>query len=47
MHKRKVDMADEIYEINVGGYIGSSTRSEIDYVKSAGKPVRYFEEIQE
>ena len=28
MHKRKIDMADEIYVINVGGYIGSSTRSE-------------------
>ena len=27
MHKRKIDMADSIYVINVGGYIGSSTRS--------------------
>lgn len=47
MHKRKIDMADEIYVINVEGYIGSSTRSEIDYVKAAGKPVRYLEEMQE
>ena len=47
MHKRKIDMADEIFVINVGGYIGSSTRSEIDYAKAAGKPVRYLEEIQE
>lgn len=47
MHKRKIDMADEIYVINVGGYIGSSTRSEIDYAKAAGKPVRYLEGIQE
>ena len=47
MHKRKIDMADEIYVINVGGYIGSSTRSEIDYAKAAGKPVRYLEETQE
>ena len=47
MHKRKIDMADEIYVINVGGYIGSSTRSEIDYAKAAGKPVQYLEEIQE
>ena len=47
MHKRKIDMADEIFVINVGGYIGSSTRSEIDYAKAAGKPVRYMEEIQE
>ena len=31
MHKRKIDMADEIFVINVGGYIGESTRSEIVY----------------
>ena len=30
MHKRKIDMADEIFVINVGGYIGNSTRSEIE-----------------
>ena len=29
MHKRKIDMSDEIFVINVGGYIGSSTKSEI------------------
>ena len=46
MHKRKIDMADEIFVINVGGYIGSSTRSEIDYAVAAGKPVHYLEAIQ-
>ena len=44
MHKRKIDMADEIFVINVGGYIGSSTRSEIEYAKATGKPVKYLEE---
>ena len=43
MHKRKIDMADEIFVINVGGYIGSSTRSEIEYAQATGKPVRYLE----
>lgn len=43
MHKRKIDMADEIYVINVGGYIGSSTRNEIEYAKRTGKAVRYLE----
>ncbi len=43
MHKRKIDMADSIYVINVGGYIGSSTRSEIDYALAHGKDVRYLE----
>lgn len=44
MHKRKIDMADEIYVINVGGYIGSSTRSEIEYAKKTGKKVGYLED---
>ena len=43
MHKRKIDMADEIFVINVGGYIGSSTRSEIEYAMATGKTVRYLE----
>ena len=44
MHKRKIDMADEIFVINVGGYIGESTRSEIEYARAAGKEIRYLEE---
>ena len=43
MHKHKIDMADEIFVINKGGYIGSSTRSEIEYAKAKGKAVRYLE----
>ena len=43
MHKRKIDMADEIFVINVGGYIGESTRNEIAYAKSQGIAVRYLE----
>ena len=39
------DMADEIFVINVGGYIGSSTRSEIEYAKKNGREVRYLEPI--
>ena len=44
MHKRKIDMADEIFVINVGGYIGDNTRSEIEYAKMNDKKVRYLEE---
>ena len=43
MHKRKIDMADEIFVINAGGYIGESTRSEIEYALKTGKEVRYLE----
>ena len=45
MHKRKIDMSDEIFVINKGGYIGTSTRSEIEYAISTGKKVVYMENI--
>ena len=44
MHLRKIDLAEEIFVINVGGYIGSSTKTEIEYAEKTGKPVRYLEE---
>ena len=43
MHKAKIDMADEIFVINVGGYIGESTKSEIDYATELRKEVRFLE----
>ena len=45
MHKRKIDMADEIFVINVNGYIGESTKSEIEYAKETGKKISYLENI--
>lgn len=44
MHLRKIDMADEIFVINVGGYIGESTRREIAYATECGKIIRYLED---
>lgn len=44
MHKRKIDMADEIFVINVNGYIGDSTKSEIEYAIKTGKKVNYLED---
>lgn len=46
MHKRKINMADSIYVINVEVYIGESTRSEIEYAKEHGKGVEYLEPIE-
>lgn len=43
VHLRKIDMSDEIYVINVGGYIGSSTQKEIEYAEEKGKTIRYLE----
>ena len=44
LHKRKIDLADEVLVLNVDGYIGESTRSEIEYAEAHGKPVRYLME---
>ena len=45
MHLQKIHMADEIFVINVGGYIGESTKREIAHAEQTGKPVRYLESI--
>ena len=45
IHKRKIDMSDEIFVINKDGYIGSSTRSEIEYAHKTNKPIHYLEPI--
>jgi hypothetical protein len=42
-HLAKIDLADEIYVINVGGYIGDSTRREIAYAEFKGKTIKYME----
>lgn len=42
LHKRKIDLADRVYVLNVGGYIGASTRSEIAYAHQIGRPVEYL-----
>ena len=47
LHKRKIDISDSIYVINVNGYIGESTRAEIEYAKSLNKPITYLEETNE
>lgn len=44
IHKRKIDMADAIYVINKDGYVGSSTRSEIQYALRLGKQIIYMED---
>ena len=42
LHLRKIDLADEIFVINVNDYIGSSTSNEIGYAKMRGKHIRWF-----
>ena len=46
LHKRKIDLADRVFILNVGGYIGDSTRSEIAYAKKLKKTIDYLEKIE-
>jgi len=43
LHLRKIDLADEILVLNVGGYVGSSTSREIEYARAAGKAIRWLD----
>jgi hypothetical protein len=45
LHKRKIDLADYVLVLNVGQYIGESTRSEIEYANGHGKEIRFLEPI--
>ena len=47
MHKQKIRMSDAIFVVNVGGYIGSGVKSEIDYAKGLGKEILYLENKNE
>ena len=42
IHKVKIDLANEIFVINVDGYIGKSTKSEMEYADQKGKKIRFY-----
>jgi len=44
LHFRKIDISDEVFIINRDGYIGESTRNEINYAKNKGKIIRYLDD---
>lgn len=46
LHKRKIDLAHRVLVLNIGGYVGDSTRSEIAYAERIGVPVDYLEPAQ-
>jgi hypothetical protein len=45
LHLRKIDLADEVLVLNVGGYIGQSTSNEIAYAQNHNKPIRWLEAL--
>ncbi|WP_206154830.1 hypothetical protein [Clostridium muellerianum] len=46
IHRRKIDISDAIYVVNVNGYIGNSTRNEIEYARSLGKEILSLEPLE-
>lgn len=46
LHKAKIDLSDAIFVVNVDGYIGESTKGEIEYAKQRGKEIMYLESMR-
>lgn len=46
LQRHRIEMADQLYVLNVGGYIGESTRAEIEYARSLSKDIRFLEKEQ-
>lgn len=46
LHRAKIDLSDAIFVVNVDGYIGESTRGEIEYAKQIGKEIIYLESVK-
>lgn len=47
LHRQKIEMADEILVLNVGGYLGADTKEEVEYARSLGKKLRWYAEEME
>lgn len=45
MHKEKIKLSDAILVVNVNGYIGDSTNSEVEYAKSLNKEILYYTDL--
>lgn len=45
MHKERIKLADAILVVNVDGYIGNSTKSEIEFAKSLNKEILYYTDL--
>ena len=45
MHRERIKLSDAILVVNVNGYIGSSTKNEIEYAKSLNKEVIYYTDL--
>ena len=46
LHYKKIDISDAIYVVNVNGYMGTSTKNEIEYAKSLNKEILYYTDLK-
>ena len=47
MHKEKIRISDAIIVVNVGGYVGKSTKSEIEFAENLGKEILYLTDLMD
>lgn len=47
LHKEKIRLSDYVLVMNINGYVGNSTQSEIDFAKRIGKPIKFIETVGE
>lgn len=46
LHYKKIEISDAIYVVNVNGYIGESTKNEIEYARSLNKEILSLESLR-
>ena len=44
-HKKKIDLSDAIYVVDIDGYIGQSVKQEISYAKQQGKEIIFHSQF--
>lgn len=45
-HRRKIELSDAIYVVDIDGYIGKSVSEEIEFAKALGKEIIYHSELE-
>ena len=45
VHFKRIELSDSIFVVNVNGYVGESTKKEIEFAKEKGKEIIYYTEL--
>lgn len=46
MHKEKIKLSDAVLVVNVDGYIGNSTKDEMEFAKKLNKEIIYYTDLE-